>query len=300
MPFQIFTTITGPLGDSVRRTITVPHTAVEIVYQQHIPIPRLWRDTRDNTWKPERYGASLFDRKWLDAGGLDVLRGWCRTFAALRTPGTRVILDIEDLHPSIRTMERDSRANLAQLRADARATFGSLAQVDIDEMIAWSLRQLFSTLIDELTRLGMSVSCYGHTPEWAAQSNAVLRGSECWWWSRQRVTHPVLYEWLADRPVAEHAERVVRERVAAARRMCPLVPCVPFVTPTLGNDLEKMIAPEKFASMVATARDAGAAGCILWWHARDTRDLTRWLTAAPWINDALTPAAAAAGQGGAT
>lgn len=294
--FQVQLAITGRLADAVVSTIKVPGAQqVNFVREQEIPLPRLWFDRADNRWKPELWGASLLAPAvgW----SLDVLREWTRRYTP-RFPGRPVILDIEDVHPFVETMQADAPQNYDALSSAARSRY-TTAGYELRHthgLINAALREAWTALLDGLIARGFDVSVYGHTP---LSPNAVtndLRFRREWFDSRVRRTHPVIYEWQADRPHPNaHCIEVATPRTDAARTLCPLKPCLPFVTPVLDQgDRLTMIDETRFRGMVHGAMVGRAAGVVLWYHADDPSRLTPWLGVVDkYINPVLQEACAA-------
>jgi len=274
--FKLWLAITGAMAPAIIQTIKPPHTVVPIVYERSIPIPRLWHDKKDGVWKPEQWGGSLFDPS--QGWNLDLVRAWCRSKAAEHATagGGPLILDIEDVHPFLATM-KDSKANLAQLLRDLSGRPGLTLARERDDIIAFALRQLWTTLLDELHTLGVDASVYGHTPDTDRVEPSVLRAGRCWFDARQRRTHPVIYEWKPDRDADTHRREVALQRISAARRACPLAPCMPFIWPFIDDGSNKPVSPAHFTWMVRASREAGCAGVVLWHHAKDTPALKTWL-----------------------
>ncbi|MFM9959318.1 MAG: hypothetical protein ACKVZJ_14770 [Phycisphaerales bacterium] len=300
MPFTIRFTVTGPLAKGVLDTVKVPHRRVHLVREQEMPLPRLWLDRekpepnspdplrREGLWTPERWGSSIFDPKW----SLAVLERWIDTFGKSRDMNDEVILDIEDVHPIAGAQARDARANFEQMQKDL-ARRGLLAGEPLNsDVIRAGLRQVWELLLDHLTAYGLDVSVYGHTPEWLNDPHAMAE-ERGWFFRRLPRTHPVIYEWMEGRPAELHQHQVARERTLAAQRVAPLVPCHPFVTPVLdAGHRDRFVSRAHFRGMLQGAKQAGAQGVVVWYHAGDTRQLARWIGSAEWINAELAAAIA--------
>lgn len=271
--FQVWLTITGALAASITSTIKVPGAReVNIVYEKNMPLPRLWNNKKAGQWQPVDCGSSLFDPKW----SLSQLESWAAGYAPpIKAP---VILDIEDVHPWVDTMAADAKPNLDQLRRDLalrKAVSPTIAPPD--DIIARALRDTWCTILDGLIARGLDVSSYGHPPRQTIFDTPSMRQTREWFYSRVRRTHPIIYTFDPKMSLSDHVEKIIRPRIRAARADCPLKPCYPFVTPLLDNGSGLMVNTEDFAAAVNIAKEEGAAGVVLWYHAQDTTQLTPWL-----------------------
>lgn len=294
--FQLHLAITGKLADAVVSTIKVPGAQrVNFVREQEIPLPRLWFDRAANKYKPEQWGASLLDPA--PGWSLDTLRDWARRYVP-QFPGRPVILDIEDVHPFVETMPGDAPRNYEELSKAARSryTTGGYDLRHIHALINAALREAWTVLLEGLIARGFDVSVYGHVPPRSDAVTSELRLRREWFDARVRRTHPVIYEWQAERPHPNaHSIEVAEPRTDAARTLCPLKPCMPFITPVLDQgDRLTMIDETRFRGMVHGAMVGRAAGVVLWYHADDPSRLTPWLGVVDrYINPVLQEACAA-------
>lgn len=277
-PFRLQLAITGAMAPGVIETIRdrVPCKIVSIIYEQDMPLPRLWNDTSapaGQQWKPVNHGSSIFD----DSKGwsLAKLKDWCRNRARyLAAAGeTEVVLDIEDVPPLMNLLKRDRPDNYLRMHDDlCKRMTVDFAQAD--DMVAFAVRQLWSTTIDAFEAEGLRVSLYDHMPSYNEPDPKYLRQDRCWLDKRLAASRPCIYEWEGNRSADLHETKVIRPRIRAAQRLCPLAPCYPFVWPFISRKVPA--SPQHFASMIRVSREEGCAGVTLWHDCKDTTELKLW------------------------
>lgn len=273
---KLWTTITGPFADACDSAINIPHTRATIIYERDIPIPRLWHNKQTGKWEPERFGSSIFDPKW----SIAQLESWARTYSP---PGDRpLILDIEDVHPWPDTMAVDAKENLYQIVEDS----GKYRPGNGGDSLSVALRDLWTTMLVRLRARGYSVGCYGH-PMRQATNWRSTDPDRRWFFDLLDRTHPCVYEWQADREPGLHAAYVVRPRIIASRSMMPLRPCWPFIYPFVDDGTNRPLGHKTLEATIGECRDLKCDGVVLWYHAKDTAALTRWMAVAPMLNGML-------------